>query len=53
MIKRLAIYCEGQTEVMVVTRLFRPHLELHGIKVERPVLAATSFEPNASRGGFV
>jgi len=53
MSKRLIIYCEGQTEEMIVTRLLHNHLKLHGIKVERPILAATSFEPSRQRGGFV
>lgn len=51
--KRLVIYCEGQTEEMFVERLLRNHLKLHGIKVERPILAATSFDPFGQRGGFV
>lgn len=51
--KRLLIYCEGQTEEMVVERLFRPHLQIHGVKVERPILAATSLHPGGQRGGFV
>lgn len=51
--KRLVIYCEGQTEEMVVERVLRPHLSLYGIKVERPILAATSFDPSGQRGGFV
>src|SRR5258708_8862895 len=51
--KRLSIYCEGQTEEMVVERLLRPHLEMHGIKVEPPILAATSLDPDVQRGGFV
>ena len=53
MSKRLAIYCEGQTEEMIVERLLRPHLFLHGVKVERPILAATSLDPQGQRGGFV
>lgn len=51
--KRLVIYCEGQTEEMIVERVLRNHLILHGIKVERPILAATSFDPSGQRGGFV
>lgn len=51
--KRLVIYCEGQTEEMIVERVLRNHLILHGIKVERPILAATSFDPESQRGGFV
>lgn len=51
--KRLVIYCEGQTEEMIVERVLRHHLTLHGIKVERPILAATSFDPAGQRGGFV
>jgi hypothetical protein len=51
--KRLLIYCEGQTEEMVVERLLRPHLLTHGVQTERPILAATSQDPNAQRGGFV
>jgi hypothetical protein len=51
--KRLVIYCEGQTEEMFVERLLRNHLLQHGIKVERPILAATSFDPYGQRGGFV
>lgn len=39
--KRLKIYCEGQTEEMIVNRLLKGHLYIHGIHVERPVLAAT------------
>ncbi len=53
MTKRLLIYCEGQTEEMIVNRLLRPHLGLSGVKVERPILAATSFDPDGQRGGFV
>lgn len=53
MTKRLIIYCEGQTEEMIVNRLLRPHLGLHGIKVERPILAATALDPDGQRGGFV
>jgi len=51
--KRLLIYCEGQTEEMVVERLIRNHLSMYGVKVERPVLAATSMNPAGQRGGFV
>lgn len=51
--KQLLIYCEGQTEGMVVNRLLRPHLLLHGISEVRPVLAATSRDPAGQRGGFV
>lgn len=51
--KRLVIYCEGQTEEMFVERLLRNHLLQHGIIVERPILAATSFDPYGQRGGFV
>lgn len=51
--KRLVVYCEGQTEEMVVNRLLRPWLEASGIRVERPVLAATSLDPAGQRGGFV
>lgn len=51
--KRLIIYCEGQTEEIIVERLLRNHLSHHGIKVERPILAATSFDPWGQRGGFV
>lgn len=50
--KRLIVYCEGQTEEMIVERLLRNHLGHYGIKVERPVLAATSFDPEGQRGGF-
>jgi hypothetical protein len=50
--KRLLIYCEGQTEEMIVERLLRPHLGLHGVRVERPILAATSAAPGGQRGGF-
>ena len=53
MTKRLLIYCEGQTEEMFVERLLRPHLLMNGIKVERPILAATSLDPSGQRGGFV
>lgn len=53
MSKRLAVYCEGQTEAMIVDRLLRPHLHLHGIHVERSILAATSMDPEGQRGGFV
>lgn len=52
MSKRLLIYCEGQTEEMLVERLLRWHLQMHGIKVERPILAATSLDPSGQRGGF-
>lgn len=51
--KRLIIYCEGQTEELIVSRVLRNHLGHYGIKVERPVLAATSFDPDGQRGGFV
>jgi len=51
--KRLLVYCEGQTEVMFVERLLRPHLHMHGVTVERPILAATSQTPFTQRGGFV
>ncbi|MBK8038483.1 MAG: DUF4276 family protein [Verrucomicrobiaceae bacterium] len=51
--KRLVIYCEGQTEEMIVERVLRNHLVNYGIKVERPILAATSFDPYGQRGGFV
>jgi len=53
MSKRLFIYCEGQTEEMFVERLLRNRLILHGVKVERPELAATSLDPQGQRGGFV
>ena len=51
--KRLLVYCEGQTEDMFVERLLRHHLALHGVKVERPIQARTSFDPEGQRGGFV
>ncbi|MCY2979928.1 MAG: DUF4276 family protein [Planctomycetota bacterium] len=51
--KRLKIYCEGQTEEMIVNRLLKGHLYIHGIHVDRPVLAATSLDPAGRRGGFV
>jgi len=38
---------------MFVERLLRNHLSLYGIQVERPVLAATTFDPQGQRGGFV
>ena len=50
--KRLLVYCEGRTEEMFVERLLRNYLP-RGVKVERPVLAATSRDPRARRGGFV
>lgn len=53
MMKRLIIYCEGQTEEMFVERLLRHQLLLHGVKVERPILVANSFNSNGQRGGFV
>jgi len=53
MSKRLFIYCEGQTEEMFVERLLRNRLIQHGVKVERPKLAATSLDPKGQRGGFV
>ena len=53
MSKRLVVYCEGQTEQMFVDRLIRNHLILHGVKVERSLLAATSMDPSGQRGGFV
>ena len=53
MTKRLKIYCEGQTEEMIVNRLLKGHLYIHGIQVERPVLAATTLDPAGQRGGFV
>lgn len=52
MTKRLLVYCEGQTEELVVNRLLRSHLGHHGVLVERR-LAATSLEPGGQRGGFV
>jgi hypothetical protein len=53
MSKRLVMYCEGQTEEMVVNRLLRPHLALCGVKT-RPILAANStLNPDGQRGGFV
>jgi Domain of unknown function (DUF4276) len=51
--KRLVIYCEGQTEEMFVDRILRNHLFHHGVKVENPILAATSLTPRGQRGGFV
>jgi hypothetical protein len=51
--KRLLIYCEGRTEEMFVERLLRNHLFIHGIRVERPILAATSRDPVGQRGGFI
>jgi len=42
--KRLVVYAEGQTEELFVNRILRNHLALHGVTVERPVLAATSRE---------
>lgn len=52
--KRLLIYCEGETEQMFVERLLRHHLIQHGVKVERPILAANSLDSVAQiRGGFV
>ena len=51
--KRLKIYCEGQTEEMIVNRLLKGHLHIHGIHVERPVLAATTLDPAGQLGGFV
>ncbi len=53
MTKRLVVYAEGQTEELFVNRILRNHLALYGIKVERPVLAATSREATGQRGGFV
>jgi hypothetical protein len=53
MSKRLFIYCEGQTEEMFVERLLRNHLALHGVKVERPELCATTLDAAGQRGGFV
>jgi hypothetical protein len=38
--KRLKIYCEGQTEEVIVNRLLKGHLYIHGIHVERLVLEA-------------
>lgn len=51
--KRLLIYCEGATEEIFVERLLRHHLEGYGVKVERPILAATSLQLDGQRGGFV
>jgi hypothetical protein len=51
--KRLMIYCEGQTEEFLVSRLIRNHLSHHGVCVERPVSAATTRRPDGGRGGFV
>ena len=51
--KRLKIYCEGQTEEMIVNRLLKGHLQIRSIHVERPVLAATTLDPAGQRGGFV
>jgi hypothetical protein len=33
--------------------LLRNHLFVHGVKVEKPVLVANSFDPKGQRGGFV
>jgi len=38
---------------MFVERLLRNHLLQFGIRVERPILAATSLDPRSQRGGFV
>jgi hypothetical protein len=51
--KRLLIYVEGQTEEFFVNRVLRNHLLAHGVKVERPILAATTPDPGGQRGGFV
>lgn len=53
MTKRLVVYAEGQTEELFVNRILRNHLAIHGVTVERPVLAATSREATGQRGGFV
>ncbi len=53
MSKRLLIYVEGQTEELFVNRVLRNHLLAHGLKVERPILAATTPDPAGQRGGFV
>ncbi len=52
MSKRLLVYVEGQTEELFVNRILRSHLAAHGVKVERPILAATRREATAQRGGF-
>jgi hypothetical protein len=51
--RRLWIYAEGQTEELFINRILRNHLALHGVKVERPILAATTREATCQRGGFV
>lgn len=50
--KRLYIYVEGLTEEIFVERMLRPHLALHGVKVERPLTAKKDFAPDGPRGGF-
>lgn len=50
--KLLFIYVEGMTEEIFVERILRPHLQHHGVMVERPLLAKKDFEPNGPRGGF-
>jgi len=52
MTARLLIYCEGQTEEMFVERVLRNYLALAGVKVERPILAATTLSASCQRGGF-
>jgi hypothetical protein len=50
--KRLFIYVEGMTEEIFVERLLRQHLAMHGVYVERPLLAKKGFGDAAPRGGF-
>jgi len=50
--KRLILYVEGLTEQIFVDRMLRHHLTGHGVKVERPILAARTPDPDGPRGGF-
>jgi hypothetical protein len=52
-VKRLFIYVEGQTEEFFVDRMLRHHLNAHGVKVERSLLAKRDFAPDGLRGGFI
>ena len=40
MSKRLLVYVEGETEEFLVNRVLRNHFLAHGVKMERPILAA-------------
>lgn len=49
----LFIYVEGQEEEMFVNRVLRPHLQSFGVRVQKPILAATSFRIGSDEPAFV